>query len=339
MLGTIRLLLFVAFLWQGPFASADTTTAPNNDININLPEAENGSNIVLGPDGVSILATLERLQKEHDQLRQDMQQSQTQMLALIEGVKEENSLLSKQQDYYQAMMSKMVADVGQKVGDSLQEMNQQVQSQMMELVSSVGEVKGQQEAVMNQAGMMKTVLDVVQDFEDEFHNVTCQLDKIRERMESVEAGVLKLQDDGSNYALQQSAAEQRVDALESLLQGVLQRNTSQSPSPTRLASSTTPTPTTPAPTTSSGQFSTEESHKYLYAKRENQYTEATVQFIPVRLIFLHRESHDIVNVRVSSDRHTTFHNRESHDMVNVRVSSDLHTTFHNREDQYMEPPA
>ncbi|XP_076436503.1 uncharacterized protein LOC143276009 [Babylonia areolata] len=240
---TISLLLCVDVLWQGS-VHGDPITTPlaADEADLNVLEVGNSANIVLDPDKGSILETLERMQLDQDQLRQDMQQSEARLMALVQSLQEENALLREQQQDMQVMAMEKISDMGKEVRENLHKMGQQVQKQVMELVKTVGEVMNQQAEVMEQAGAMQGVLDVVQEFEDEAHKVTSQLAQVKDRLTSAETRISQLEVNINGHASQLTTVQQKVGTMESLLQDLRGGQGTPPPPP-----SSTPTtePTSP----------------------------------------------------------------------------------------------
>ncbi|XP_076436489.1 uncharacterized protein LOC143276005 [Babylonia areolata] len=248
---TVSMLLCVAVLWQG-LAYGDPITKPlaADEADLNVLEVGNGANIVLDPDKGSILATLERMQLDQDQLRQDMQQSEARLMALVQSLQEENALLREQQQDMQVMAMEKISDMGKEVRENLHKMGQQVQKQVMELVKMVGEVMNQQAEVMEQAGAMQGVLDVVQEFEDEARKVTSQLAQVKDRLTSAETRISQLEVNINGHASQLTTVQQRLDTMESLLQDLRGGQGTPSPPPSSTSEPTSPLTSTEPITTS-----------------------------------------------------------------------------------------
>ncbi|XP_076468630.1 uncharacterized protein LOC143299363 isoform X2 [Babylonia areolata] len=244
MWATVSLLLCVACLWQGLAHGDPITTPPAADDDYpSVVDMENDVNIVKDPHKGSILATLERMQQEQDQLRQDMQLSQARFKALVQTLQDENALLTEQQQNIQIMALETISNMRQEMGEDLHEMGQQVQRQVMELVKMVGEVMRQQAEVVEQSGLMQGVLDVVQEREREAHKVAFQLTQVQDRLASFETKISQLEVNSNDHASELTAVQQRVDSLESLLRNQQGGQSSVVPSSTP---STTPStvPTT-----------------------------------------------------------------------------------------------
>ena len=140
-----------------------------------------------------MLKALKSVQAENVQLRQDLERFNSQLTGLLREFREENSRIWQQMEANAAQVSELVTDVSRTVTESLQEKSEMVQKQMSDFARLAGDVENQRGFMMHQAEMMKIVMDVVQEFEDEGVNVTSRLNELEHRLSSVEGSLLQFQ--------------------------------------------------------------------------------------------------------------------------------------------------